>query len=183
MKAAYERDAYSSCHEICTYLLQFGHTMAGHRAYDVMRSVDYLAARPDVDPARIGCMGISGGGLAATFAAALGDPIRAAVVSGYINTFAASILAVHHCVDNYVPGLSRIADLPDLAALIAPRALLMEAGTEDPIFPIGAAKEAYERIRRAYRLLGAEKKLAIDVFEGGHQISGAAAYDWLSEYL
>lgn len=183
MKAEYDRGEYSSCHSISTYLLQMGHTMAGHRVYEAKRAIDYLAAMDIVDANRIGMMGISGGGLVTTFAAALDDRVKAAVVSGYINTFKDSILGIHHCVDNYVPGLQRHAEMPDIACLIAPRPLLVEAGTEDPIFPIAATFEAYDRIGAAYRLLGAEEKLERDVFEGDHRISGAKAYDWLVREL
>lgn len=179
----YERNEYSSCHTISTYLLHMGQTMAGHRVYETMRAIDYLTTRPDVDAERIGCMGISGGGLITAFAAALDDRIRAAVVSGFVNTFRASILSVFHCVDNYIPGLHRIAEMPDIVALIAPRPLLMEAGVRDPIFPIEAAKSAYADIRKTYRLLGAEDRLACDIFEGEHEIHGVLAYPWLAEQL
>jgi len=183
LKQEYERGDYSSCHSISTYLLQMGHTMAGHRVYETIRAVDYARSRPDADASRIGIMGISGGGLAALFAAALDDRIRAAVVSGYINTFKDSILAMHHCVDNYVPGLQRHAEMPDIACLVAPRPLLAESGTEDAIFPIAAARSAVRRIREAYSLHGADAKLTQDAFAGSHRISGAEAYDFLVREL
>lgn len=173
----------NSCHRISTYLIQFGYTMAGHRVYEVLRALDYLTCRPDVDSRRIGCMGISGGGLVAAFAAALDERIHAAVVSGYVNLFKESILSIHHCVDNYVPGLNRIAEMPDLAGLIAPRPLLLEAGLYDKIFPIEATRKAYEQIRNIYHLLGEESKLAADFFPGEHRINGDKAYEWLTDWL
>ncbi|GAA3400549.1 dienelactone hydrolase family protein [Paenibacillus hodogayensis] len=182
-KAEADGDGYSSCHEISTYLLQLGLTMAGHRVYETIRAVDYAARRPEIDPERIGCMGISGGGLVASFAAALDERLKAVVVSGYVNTFRASILSVHHCVDNYIPGLLRYAEQPDIVGLIAPRPLLVESGTDDPIFPLSAADEACGQIAAVYRLLGEEEKFARDTFEGGHVISGAQAYDWLLRWL
>lgn len=177
------KGADNSCYSIATYLLQMGHTIAGHRVYEAMRAIDYLCERPDVDSQRIGCMGISGGGLVAGFAAAVDERIKAAVVSGYVNTFKASILSVHHCVDNYIPGLNRHAEMPDLLGLIAPRPLLVESGTEDSIFPISAAIEACEQIRSIYRLLGQEDKFDTDLFEGAHCISGKKAYHWLGAWL
>ncbi|WP_135555643.1 dienelactone hydrolase family protein [Paenibacillus cymbidii] len=183
LQEAQRKDTYSSCHEISAHLLQFGQTMAGHRVYETIRAIDYASSREDVDALRIGAMGISGGGLVVTFAAALDERVRAAVVSGYINTFASSILAMHHCIDNYVPGLQRHAELPDIACLIAPRPLLVEAGTEDPIFPIDATLAALDQLASAYALLGAEEKLERDVFAGDHRISGAVAYDFLAREL
>jgi dienelactone hydrolase len=173
----------NSCKRLSTFLLAIGQTMAGYRVFETMRCVDYLFTREDVAPERIGCMGISGGGLVCSFAAALDDRISAAVVSGFANTFEASILAMHHCVDNYVPGLSQIAEMPDLLALIAPKPLLIEGGTKDPIFPVHATREAYDKLHAVYQLLGAEQQLALDLFEGQHEISGKMAYDWFERVL
>ncbi|WP_309119374.1 alpha/beta hydrolase family protein [Paenibacillus sp.] len=179
LRDEYGRDKYSSCDKLSKLLLHMGRTMAGHRVYEAMRAVDYLCMREDVDAERIGCMGISGGGLVASFTAALDERIKSTVVSGYVNTFKASILDIEHCIDNYVPGLGEYAEMPDIVSLIAPRALLMEAGTKDEIFPLSASLEALERIRNVYTLLEVPSKLACDVFEGEHEISGAQAYDWL----
>ena len=70
-----------------------------------MRAVDFLEARPAVDPARIGCLGISGGGMITLFTAALDTRIKAALVSGYLNSFHDSIMSISHCEDNYIPGV------------------------------------------------------------------------------
>ncbi|WP_274653416.1 alpha/beta hydrolase family protein [Paenibacillus humicola] len=177
-KLAEEAQSPNSCHRLSTFLLAMGRTMAGYRVYETLRCVDYLRSRGDVDADRIGCMGISGGGLVCSFAAAVDPRITAAVVSGFTNTFRASILSIHHCVDNYVPGLSLAAEMPDLLGLIAPRPLLIEAGSRDPIFPVDATLKAYETIKSVYKLLGREEKVELDLFEGVHEISGNVAYDW-----
>ena len=140
---------HSACHAISTALLTYGQTLAGMRVFDVMRSLDYLETLDSVDAGRLGVMGISGGGLAAAFTAMVDQRIRAVCVSGYLNTFTDSILNVFHCVDNYLPGIMTVAELPDLAGLIAPRPLIMEAGTEDPIFPIAASLACYEKLKSA----------------------------------
>jgi len=90
---------------------------------------------------------------------------------------------MHHCVDNYIPGLNQHAEMPDLVGLIAPVPLLLEMGAQDTIFPIEASKGAERHIRRIYRLLGEEDKLDSDIFEGPHEISGVKAYDWLVRWL
>lgn len=172
-----------SCRKAAFHALMLGKTLLGLRVWDVMRAVDYLAQRPEVDAERIGCMGISGGGMTALFSAALDERLRAVVVSGYLNTFRASILAVPHCECNYVPELLRDAEMYDIAGLIAPRPLLAEHGTEDSIFPIDATHLALRELRRAYALLGAADRLDADVFAGPHEISGAKAYDWLGRWL
>jgi len=173
----------SSCHMISTYLLMLGKTMAGMRVFDIMRTIDYLENRDDVDIQRIGCMGISGGGLVCGFVTALDDRIKAAVISGYTNTFKDSVMSIWHCVDNYVPELVNHAEMPDILGLIAPRPLLIESGSHDPIFPIEAAKKAYEKLKEIYEFLNASDKIDSDFFEGQHEISGAKAYDWLERWL
>lgn len=182
-KLTEDAKAANSCQRLSTFLLQIGQTMAGYRVFETMRCVDYLLTLEEVDAKRIGCMGISGGGLVCSFATAIDDRISAAVVSGYVNTFQASILSIHHCVDNYVPGLSMIAEMPDLISLIAPKPLLIEAGIQDPIFPVHAVKEAYEKLHNIYHLLGAVDHLELDLFEGVHEISGKLAYDWFRRVL
>ncbi|REE85277.1 dienelactone hydrolase [Paenibacillus taihuensis] len=180
-RLAEDSDKGNSCHRLSTFLLAMGQTMSGYRVYETLRCVDYLLTRDDVDAERIGAMGISGGGLVASFAAAVDDRISAVVVSGYANTFQASILTIPHCVDNFVPGLSLVAEMPDLLALIAPKPMLLESGTRDPIFPEHAVRAAYEKLRGVYGLLGVEERIVLDLFEGEHEISGKQALAWLQQ--
>src|SRR4029078_967353 len=98
---------------------------------------------PQVDPARIGIMGISGGGTTTLFTAALEDRIKAIVISGNLNSFRDSILAIRHCECNYVPGILQVAEMGDIACSLAPRPLLVESGTEDLIFPIETTKAVF----------------------------------------
>lgn len=178
MKLKRDEKSYSSCDPISTYLLMMGQTMAGHRVYQVLRSIDYLQQRQDVDGNRIGCMGISGGGLVCAFASAIDERIKAAVVSGFTNTFKDSVMSIRHCVDNYIPSLVRYAEMPDIIGMIAPRPLLVESGTKDPIFPIEATLKAYTKLEQIYALLGAEDRLDKDIFPADHQIWGNKAYKW-----
>lgn len=173
----------SSCYKISTNLLMMGKTMAGIRVYEVMRTIDYLLTRSEVDPDRIGCMGISGGGLVCAFTSALDERIKAAVVSGYVNTFKDSVMSIYHCIDNFIPGIIQYAEMPDIIGLIAPRPLLVESGTQDPIFPIEATRKAFAKLEKIYEVLGAREKLDKDFFEGQHQISGRKAYEWFLKWL
>ena len=95
--------ARSSCQPASGAALLLGQTMIGWRVWDAMRSLDYLATRPEVDMGRVGVMGISGGGATTFFSAALDDRVKVAVVSGYFNTFRDSALSIAHCMDNYIP--------------------------------------------------------------------------------
>lgn len=174
----------SSCVRDSMAALMLGETMAGWRAWDAMRALDFLQSRADfVDPERLAVMGISGGGMTALFTAALDNRVSACVVSGYFNTFADSVLTIDHCVDNYVPGLLALCEMPDLAALIAPRMLLLENGVADPIFPLAAFVRAVERAREIYRSFGAPEQLVAEVFEGGHQFHGVKAFEGLTRLM
>ena len=160
-----------------------GGTTIGLRVLDGRRVVDYLQTRKDADVSRLGAMGISGGGLHAFFSACLDERIRACVVSGYYSTFRDSILAMNHCPCNYVPGLGEFGEMYDLVGLIAPRPMLVEAGSRDPIFPLPAVRKSVRRARQVYRVFGAAESVETDYFEGRHEISGAKAVDFLWESL
>ncbi|HEY0735969.1 MAG TPA: acetylxylan esterase [Herpetosiphonaceae bacterium] len=173
----------SSCQAAAWWGVMLGKPLLGSRVWDVLRALDLLGSLPEVDPQRIGIMGGSGGGAVALFAAALAPRLRAAVISNYFCTFRDSILAMQHCACNYVPGLLQDGEIYDVAALLAPRPLLIEAGTDDPIFPLPGVLDAYARLSVAYSAQGAADQLERDVFAGGHQISGAKAYAWLVRTL
>ena len=173
----------SSCFMLSTQLFMYKMTMAGIRVWQSERMLDYLASRDDVDPERIGVMGISGGGLASSFFTAYEKRIKACVVSGYLCTFKNSIMGIHHCIDNFIPGLLKNGEMADLFGLIVPRPMLIEAGTDDNIFPIDAVKSSYKRLEDLYGRLNAKDKIDIDIFKGEHQISGAKAYDFLVRWL
>jgi len=176
------QEAPYTCHHAATLAFHLGGSAVGLRVLDAFRLVDYLETRPDIDAARLGVMGISGGGMHTLFSTCLDPRIKACVVSGYFCSWAYSIFAMHHCTCNYVPGLHRFGEIYDLAGLIAPRPMLVEAGTRDPIFPIAGVEESVARAREVYRLFGADN-IETDYFEGRHQISGRRAYDFLWEKL
>ncbi len=180
---AAEGEAATSCHEDVGAALMLGETVLGWRVWDAMRALDLLAAQPGVDPGRLGVAGISGGGTTALFTAALDERVRAAAVSGYLNTFADSILAVHHCMDNYVPGLALVAEMADIAALIAPRALFVENGREDEIFPVAGFDAAVARLREVYAAAGVPQRLSAHAFPGGHQWDGTGLAEFLGRNL
>lgn len=173
----------NSCSRLASNLLMLGRTLLGMRVLQTQRALEFVQSMPEVDVERIGIMGISGGGAVASFVSALDDRIRAAVISGYVSRFQGSVMAMHHCIDNFVPGILKYAELPDIVSMIAPRPLLIEAGTKDHIFPILSVLEAYGDITKVYSLHKALPNFSKDVFEGGHEISGRIAYDWLDHHL
>ena len=177
--------APSTCHNAATYAFMLGKSILGSRVRDGMRLVDYLHTVPEADAARLGVMGISGGGMLTFFHTAVDTRVRACVVSGYFNTFRESILAINHCTCNFVPGLLSLGEMTDVYGLVAPRPMLVEAGARDTIFPIGATRRSVERAREICAVIGGDpsRDVELDEFDGEHRISGVRAYDFLMERI
>jgi dienelactone hydrolase len=172
-----------ACQPVAGSALLLGETMIGWRVFDVMRTIDWIETRPELDAKRVGCMGISGGGTCTLFASALEPRIRAAMVSGYLNTFQASIMSMSHCIDNYVPGILQWAEMYDIAGLIAPRPLFSEGGDRDPIFPVEATRESFTRVQRIYQAFGAPDAVQQEIFPGVHEFNGARGLPFLAAAL
>lgn len=173
----------SSCRFEAVNAMLLGKTLLGLRVADIIRLIDYIRARAEPQMETLGCVGLSGGGTVTLFTAALDERITCAVVSGYLNTFRDSIMAIDHCLCNFVPGILEFAEMPDIAGLIAPRPLLVEAGLRDPIYPLAGSRKAYAYLERIYGDLDAHGCLQADFFEGEHRWSGVKAYDWLAAWL
>lgn len=182
--AAHQRGGgSSSCQPAAGAAFLLGQTMVGWRVYDAMRSLDYLSTRPEIDMNRVGVMGISGGGTTTFFSAAIDERFKVAVVSGYFNTFRDSIMSISHCIDNYIPGVLQYAEMYDIAGLIAPRAMFVESGTKDDIFPIDATRFAFDRAKEIFRVFGVEERLGIEVFDAAHSFHGVGTFQFLAQML
>jgi dienelactone hydrolase len=175
--------AQKGCEPVAGGALMLGQTLIGWRVWDVMRTVDFIAARGDLDPSRVGCMGISGGGTATLFAAALDPRIGVAMVSGYLNTFRDSVGSLAHCVDNYVPGILNWAEMSDIAGLVAPRPLFVESGERDRIFPVHASVESFAAVREIYRVFGAGDRTEQEVFPDEHAFWGKRGIPFVARHL
>jgi len=175
--------AQKACEPAAGGALLLGETMIGWRVWDVMRTIDYIATRADLNASRVACMGISGGGTATLFAAALDPRIRVAMVSGYLNTFRDSIGSLAHCIDNYVPGILNWAEMYDIAGLIAPRALFVESGERDNIFPIAASVESFGKVRDVYKTFDAIDRIEHEVFPGEHSFWGRRGIPFVVRHL
>lgn len=176
--------ARSSCRALALNALLVGKTLLGLRIWDVMRTVDYIRSRPEPMVPTLGCLGLSGGGMDTLFAAALDERITVAVVSGYLSRFAAALRPPKvECECNVIPGILQYAEMSDVAALIAPRPLLVESGADDEGRPLELAKQAVRELERVYTLLRVLDRLGTDFHPGGHAFSGRQAFDWLERWL
>jgi dienelactone hydrolase len=165
-----------------------GLTWPGVVAWDDIRTVDYLVTRPEVDPARVGCLGISMGGYRAAYLAALDERVAAACVTGFMSAVR-PMLKAHldtHSWVHFVPGLHRRLDLPDVAALAAPRALLVQQCARDGLFPPAGMREAVDRIGAAYAKAGVREKFSGRFYDEPHRFTRAMqdeAFDWFDRHL
>ena len=171
-----------------------GHTVMGLEIAKLRRGVDFLASLPEVDPARIGMYGLSKGGHYTLYTAALEPRIRAAVVSGWFNHRSRKLLApktgpgmfwmTYPNRDEYfLKGLlNRFGDA-ELGWMIAPRALLIENGTEDGAVLWKDAREEFARVEQVYRRLGLAERARFATFAGPHRIDGAESFAFLDRWL
>lgn len=152
--------------------------------FDIKRCVDYIETRGEVDPGRIGMMGLSQGGTMTTFATAAEERIKAADIIGYVNSWERfGVNDANFCGSQIVPDIFCYLDTSDVAGLIAPRPLLVEMGFHDTCFPIENLLAGYKALERIYQAAGAADRLHKDVHPGGHAFAGNQAFGFFERYL
>jgi len=165
-----------------------GYTPAGVEAWNCIRALDYLSTRPEVDTNRFGATGRSGGGAYSWWIAALDERIAAAAP-------VAGITDLHnHVVDGTVEGHCDCMftvntyrwDYPQVAALVAPRPLLIVNTDSDYIFPLDGVQRTHAQVRRIYGLLKAADKLGLVIGPGPHkdtQDLQVPVFRWFNKHL
>jgi len=148
-----------------------GYCPAGVEAWNCIRALDYLQTRTEVDPNRIGVTGRSGGGAYSWWISALDDRITAAVPVAGITDLQNHVVdgcVEGHCDCMYIVNTYRW-DYPLVAALMAPRPLLISNTDKDTIFPLDGVVRLHEKVRNIYRLFNADKSLGLQITEGPHK--------------
>lgn len=151
-----------------------GYTPAGAEAWLSIRALDYLQSRPEVDGERLAITGRSGGGAYSWWVAALDDRIKAAApVAGItdLQNHVVDGVVEGHCDCMYVVNTFRW-DYAQVAALVAPRPLLIANTDKDPIFPLEGVVRVHAQVRRIYELHGPEiaaQRLGLLITEGPHR--------------
>jgi dienelactone hydrolase len=148
-----------------------GYSPAGVEAWNAIRALDYLETRPEVDRQRIGVTGRSGGGAYSWWVAALDERIRAAAPVAGITDLQ------NHVVDGVVEGHCDCMftvntyrwDYPQVAALVAPRPVLIVNTDADGIFPLDGVFRTHRQVKRIYQLLGASAQCGLVIGPGPHQ--------------
>jgi dienelactone hydrolase len=166
-----------------------GFTWPGVMFWDDIRTVDYLQSRSDVDPQRIGCVGLSVGGLRSCHLAALDDRIRAAVVVGWMASFPAQLKRhVRHTIGHtkVVPGLYHYLDYPDVASMAIPTPLLVINGSKDGLFELDGVKASFAKLHACYEKAGVADHCRTRLYDTPHEFNvemQTEAWDWLRRWV
>ncbi len=155
---------------------------------DDLTALDYLVSRPDVDPSRVGCGGLSGGGLRTNYLAGMDDRIACSVTAGFMTTWTDLVLHTSHTHTwmTYVPGLPRYIDYPEVLGMRAPLPSLVQATTEDPLFTLSYVRRAETILSEVYACHGQQDGFRMEYYPGPHKFDRDMqnqAFEWFDTWL
>ena len=185
---AYNRFAGAHEHLIAKSLFCGGMTWPGVFVADDRAALDVLCARPDVDPERVGCCGLSGGGLRTVYLTGADPRIRCSVPVGMMTTWRDYLLYKSHTHTwmIYIPGLPRDLDYPEILGLNAPRPTLVLSNNQDQLFTPAEMHRADEILTAVYTKAGAADRYRTSFHDGPHKFDRtmqAEAFDWFDRWL
>lgn len=184
-------NARSWAHEelVSRTALAAGATWSGINMWDDIRVADYLLTRPEVDPKRVGCIGLSLGSVRSIFLGALHEKVRASVAVCWMAEYKPML---RNNIRNgigftkLVPGLYNDLDWPDLAGLHLPGHLMVIDGLKDVLYPLTAARDGVKKIERIFEKAGSRDHFEGVFFDGPHEFNIAMqdrAFQWLDRVL
>ena len=184
----YNQFAANHEHLIAKSLFSAGMTWPGVFVFDDQRAVDYLASRPDVDPTRIGCGGLSGGGLRTVMLTGADDRIRCSCCVGMMTTWRDYLLnkCYTHTWMCYVPGLPRDLDYPEVLGLSAPNPVLVLNNRQDALFTMPEMERADRILTEVYKKASAPERYRASFYEGPHKFDREMqkeAFAWFDRWL
>jgi dienelactone hydrolase len=165
-----------------------GTTWPGVFVAEDRRALDYLESRPDVDPKRLGCAGLSGGGMRTVYLGGVDDRIACACCVGMMTTWRDYLL--HKCYTHtwmiYIPGLPLDLDYPEILGLRVPKPTLVLNDDEDDLFTIGEMKRADRIMAEVFAKAGAGDRYRCSFYPGKHKFDRpmqSEAFDWFDRWL
>jgi dienelactone hydrolase len=167
--------------------LLVGQSTATYRIWDGIRSLDYLAGRPEVDAKRLGCTGNSGGGTLTAYLMALDDRIVCAAPSCYITSLERLFATIgpQDAEQNITGQVAFGMEHADYITLRAPKPTLMCVATQD-FFDIGGAHTTFKEVSGIYKLMGAGDRVGFFEYDDKHGFSKPrreAATAWMCRWL
>lgn len=142
---------------------------ANYFIWDGIRAIDYLISRKEVDPARIGVTGRSGGGTQTAYIAAMDDRVAAAAPECYITSYNKLLRAraPQDAEQNLIYALEKGFDISDMIEIRAPKPTLLVTTTRDN-FSIQGARDVFKEAKNAFAFLGAPENLSMVEDDAGH---------------
>ncbi|HOF20637.1 MAG TPA: hypothetical protein PLO24_05240 [Bacteroidales bacterium] len=185
---AYNRWAAQHEHVMAKSLFSAGTTWPGVFLAEDLKALDILCSRDDVDSSRIGCGGLSGGGMRTVFAGGFDERIRCAVCVGFMTTWKDFILnkSFTHTWMTYVPILPKELDFPEILGLRVPLPTLVLNDSEDGLYTIGEMRKADSILREIFEKAGAASNYHCSFHPGPHKFDIAMqneAFDWFDKWL
>lgn len=152
------------------------------------KALDILCARPEVDASRVGCAGLSGGGLRTVFMAGLEPRIKCAVDVGFMTTWNDFLLnkSYTHTWMTYVPLLPNELDFPEILGLRAPLPTLVLNDNDDELYTLAGMNQAEKILQEVYSKAGAADHFKCSYYPGPHKFDAkmqAEAFAWFDRWL
>jgi len=183
-------NSFSGAHEhyMAKYIFASGTTWPGIMFHGDRVAVDYLLTRPEVDPNRIGCMGLSIGGFRSAHLSALDPRIKVAVVAGWMTTYKMQLFNKlrWHTWMVYVPRQMTFLDVPDVVSLSAPNPLMVINCEQDQLYPLEAMQAADKKLAAIYKKMQAEDRYQCNYYDVPHSLNVEMQDDaiaWLEKWL
>lgn len=185
---AYNDWAADHEHIMAKSLFSAGTTWPGVFFAEDRKALDILCARKDVDASRIGCGGLSGGGMRTVFMGGLDPRIKCAVCVGFMTTWKEFVVdkSFTHTWMVYVPVLPNELDFPEILGLRAPLPTLVLNDEEDGLYTLGEMKRADNILREVFAKAKAEDKYACSYYPGPHKFDAkmqGEAFQWFDKHL
>ncbi len=152
-------------------LFSAGLTWPGVVLWEDRVALDILCGRAEVDADRVGCGGLSGGGLRTVYLGGLDHRIQVAVCVGMMTTWRDCLLhrSANHTWMVYTPRLAQALDYPEILGLRVPKPTLVLNNLADPLFTLPEMRRADEQLTKIYRLTGCPENYECHFFAGGHK--------------
>ena len=165
-----------------------GTTWPGVFLAEDQRALDVLCARDDVDSARVGCAGLSGGGMRTVFLGGFDDRIQCATCVGLMSTWRDFLVnkSFTHTWMTYVPLLPALLDFPEILGLRVPKPTMVLNDTEDQLFTLPEMQRADQILREVFQKAGADERYRCTFYPGPHKFDvpmQAEAFDWFDQWL
>ncbi len=185
---AYNTWASDHEHILAKSLFSAGTTWPAVFLAEDQMALSILASREDVDSERLGCAGLSGGGLRTVMLGGLDPRISCAVAVGFMTTWTDFLMykSFTHTWMSYVPILPKELDFPEILGLRAPLPTLVLNDSEDNLFTLSEMKKAEKILQDVFAKADASDKFRCSFHPGPHKFDLAMqkeAFDWFDKWL